>query len=120
MEEQENVEHIVEIDKYIEVKLKIPKRLSAMDLKGLMSKTDKLFKLSEAKMVSTAEKKNNKESEPNRNQGQIGSFWTPEREKILKQKYKKVPIKTLQDELGARNMQMIHQKVHYMKKMNKW
>ncbi len=40
-------EHIVEVSSHIEVKLKIPKRLTAMALKGLMLQSSKLMNLSE-------------------------------------------------------------------------
>ncbi len=43
----ELIEHIVEIDDYISVIIKIPKRLDALKMKALMMKTNKLFNLSE-------------------------------------------------------------------------
>lgn len=47
MEENELVPHIVEIDNYTEVTLKIPKRLSVMALKGLLTKANKMFNIAE-------------------------------------------------------------------------
>ncbi|KKM60141.1 hypothetical protein LCGC14_1544840 [marine sediment metagenome] len=53
MDEEENeiVEHTVEIDDYVSVKLKIPKVMTAMDMKALMQKANKLFTLSDTPMI---------------------------------------------------------------------
>lgn len=45
--DREFVEHFIDIDELMELKMKIPKRLDALELKALMVKADKLFKLSE-------------------------------------------------------------------------
>lgn len=72
MEEKDYLEHYVDIDNMMELKLKIPKRLDPLELKALMVKTDKLFKLSEVtidrdvgevkKTTRNYVKKNNKAS----------------------------------------------------------
>jgi len=49
----EQIEHEVIVDDNIIVKLKIPKILTAMELKALSMKADKLFKLSDATMPRT-------------------------------------------------------------------
>jgi len=46
------IEHFVDIDEMMELKIKIPERLDALELKALMSKADKLFKLSEVQIIS--------------------------------------------------------------------
>ena len=45
------VEHKVEIDEYVSVTLKIPKVLTAIELKALMYKANKLFNLAEVPLV---------------------------------------------------------------------
>lgn len=50
-ESEDIVEHIVEIDSYVSVTIKIPKRLSAIDLKALMAKANKMFNLSETPII---------------------------------------------------------------------
>jgi hypothetical protein len=45
--DNEMFEHIVEVDPMIEVRMKIPKRITALELKALMSKATKLFNLAE-------------------------------------------------------------------------
>ena len=52
----ETIEHEIIIDDNILVKLKIPKVLTAMELKALSMKADKMFKLSDAVMPPTAHK----------------------------------------------------------------
>lgn len=49
MEDKDNgfFAHIVEIDRYTEVTLKIPKRLDAIELKALCAKATKLFNMAE-------------------------------------------------------------------------
>lgn len=54
MEEQEYYEHYIDIDEMMELKLKIPKHLNVLELKALMVKTDKLFKVSEVKIVKNS------------------------------------------------------------------
>ena len=51
--QSELIEHIVEIDKYMNVNIKIPKILTAMEFKALTSKADKLFKLADVPIVDT-------------------------------------------------------------------
>jgi hypothetical protein len=53
----EMIEHEVVVDDYITVKLKIPKVLTAMDLKGLMMKTNKLFNMSEVAIQQPSTRK---------------------------------------------------------------
>ena len=50
--EPELLEHIVDIDKFMEVRLKIPKRLNALELKALMSKANKMFNLADVPIVA--------------------------------------------------------------------
>lgn len=50
-EQTEIIEHIVEIDNYLSATLKIPKKLTAIELKALMMKANKLFNLSETPLV---------------------------------------------------------------------
>lgn len=54
MEEQsvELVDHKVEIDKYTELTLKIPKVMTALELKALTVKANKIFNLSEVPLVA--------------------------------------------------------------------
>lgn len=53
----EMLEHEVIIDDNILVKLKIPKILTAMELKALSIKADKMFKISEVTMPKSAGRK---------------------------------------------------------------
>lgn len=46
------VEHTVEIDEYISATIKIPKKLTAIELKALMVKANKLFNLAEVPIVA--------------------------------------------------------------------
>jgi hypothetical protein len=58
--EQETIEkisHKIIIDEYIEVTLKIPKVITAMGLKALMLKANKLFNLSDALVEETSKKR---------------------------------------------------------------
>lgn len=50
-DERDLVEHTIEIDEYASAVLKIPKQLTAMDLKALMHKANKLFNLAEIPLV---------------------------------------------------------------------
>lgn len=43
----ETYDHIIEIDQYTELILKIPKKMNAVELKGLCTKATKLFNMSE-------------------------------------------------------------------------
>ena len=49
--ENELIEHKIKIDEYISAEIKIPKVLTAMDLKALMYKANKLFNLAEVPIV---------------------------------------------------------------------
>ena len=49
--EKELIEHKVEVDEYISAIIKIPKVLTALELKSLMSKANKLFNLAEVPIV---------------------------------------------------------------------
>lgn len=48
------IEHEILVDKYITVKLAIPKQLDAVSLKGLMTKANRLFSLSEIELQSVS------------------------------------------------------------------
>lgn len=50
-DEVELLEHTIYIDEYLEARLKIPKQLTALDLKALMSKANKMFNLAEVPIV---------------------------------------------------------------------
>ena len=50
-DETDIIDHIVEIDSHISATLKIPVRLSAIELKALMVKANKLFNLSETPLM---------------------------------------------------------------------
>ena len=52
----ELLEHEVVIDEHIKVTLMIPKKLSALELKALMVKSNKLFNLSEVPIISEKRK----------------------------------------------------------------
>ena len=54
--EEELVEHIVDIDQYVSVTLKIPKVMTALELKGLTMKANKLFNLAEVPIVQEGSK----------------------------------------------------------------
>jgi len=51
--DRQYIEHFIDIDEMLELKMKIPKRLNALELKALMTKADKLFKLSEVQISAT-------------------------------------------------------------------
>ena len=50
-EKNEMIEHTIEIDEYVSVTLKIPKVLTAIELKALMYKANKLFNLAEVPLT---------------------------------------------------------------------
>ena len=52
----EMIEHRVEIDDYVSATIKIPKILTAMELKALMVKANKLFNLAEVPLVDSKPK----------------------------------------------------------------
>jgi len=52
----EKIEHEIKIDDNIIVKMNIPKVLTAIELKALMHKANKLFNLSEVTIVDTKRK----------------------------------------------------------------
>lgn len=49
--EKEYVDHFIKLDDMMELKMKIPVQLNVLELKALMYKADKLFKLSEVKIM---------------------------------------------------------------------
>lgn len=51
VDERELIEHRIEIDEYASAILRIPKVLTAIDLKSLMNKANKLFNLAEIPLV---------------------------------------------------------------------
>ena len=51
-DEQELIEHTVEIDEYVSATIRIPKVLTAIDLKALMYKANKLFNIAEVPLVA--------------------------------------------------------------------
>jgi hypothetical protein len=57
--EEELVQHVVEIDNYTEVTLKIPKRLSVMALKGLLTKANKMFNIAEVPIEAPMRRRRN-------------------------------------------------------------
>ena len=60
MDKNEVVEHIVVVDEYISAILKIPKELSALDLKALMVKSNKLLNLAEVRIYDGPERSTQK------------------------------------------------------------
>jgi len=93
MEEKEVVEHLIKIDEFLTVTIKIPKVMTAIDFKGLSSKANKIFNLSEVPMIDT-EPKRYINTEPKRyipftvkkkKMGRKMIVWTPERLSILNQ-----------------------------------
>ena len=50
--DEELIAHTVNVDKYTELTLKIPKVMTALDLKSLTLKANKIFNLSEVPLVS--------------------------------------------------------------------
>jgi len=55
--ENELIEHVIEVDKYTELTLKIPLRMTAMELKGLTMKANKIFNLSDCSDTNTMVKR---------------------------------------------------------------
>ena len=51
--EDDLIEHIIDVDEYISITLKIPKVLTPMGLKALTVKANKLFNLSEVPLVDS-------------------------------------------------------------------
>jgi len=105
MENKEDVIiHKVIIDESISAELKIPKVMTALDLKALMHKANKLFNLSETNITA---------SKP-RNGTTVQ--WTPELDKQLKKLTKegKKPAE-VQEIMGIPKVKISHRK-NYLKK----
>lgn len=45
--EEELIDHFIELDRYVQVTLRIPKNLNALELKGITDKAQKLYKIAE-------------------------------------------------------------------------
>lgn len=113
-ETEELVEHTIEIDKYTQLTLKIPKVMSAMDLKGLMVKANKIFNVSEVSITG----RNGRMGRPP-GSGRGHRLFTPE---IDAKMYKlretdKLSWSKIDDALGITNTDKHY---HYLKKKNRW
>lgn len=64
------IDHEIAIDEYVKVTLSIPKKLTAMELKGIMLKANQLLKLSEISIQSVQQRGSYKK----RREG-LGSVW---------------------------------------------
>lgn len=60
---EEIIEHTVEVDEYISAIIKIPKTLTAIDLKALMFKANKLFNIAEVPLIDKPKRKYMKKDE---------------------------------------------------------
>jgi predicted RNA-binding protein with RPS1 domain len=101
-EGQENglVEHHVVVDNYISATLKIPKILTALELKGLMIKAKKLYELSGDALDMPKrhyEKKNGKKEETT-----MPSITEKQNLNQRQAKWKKPQIKMLKDAINSR------------------
>ena len=110
MDEKDFVEHEVEIDDYITATLKIPKVMTAMDLKSLMVKANKLFNLSEVPIVARVVKGNHHHD------------WTTEEDEQIKKLSKegKKPSEVAEIMGGVMKANMVSHRKNYMKISKKW
>jgi len=119
MEENERIEHIVEVDEYLEVKLKIPKRLNAMSLKALMTKATKLFNMAEIPIVQ--KRTYNKSKNGNRYNSPYSEEALVELKKWVKNK---ISYKKIVEKLKARGIEQtvkqVQAKVYNLKAHGKW
>jgi hypothetical protein len=87
-EDDEMLQHIVDIDEYTQITLRIPKKLHIEDLMGLVIKTKKLFSISEAKIASNKRYQRQvlgiqaRGGNPSM-RGKGNSEWTSEKDEIL-------------------------------------
>ncbi len=103
---QKLVEHTIVVDEHVEVTLKIPKVMNALELKSLSTKATKLFNLAEVPIV------NNKTR---------GNGWSNQMERILYTL--KTTTKLGWDDIGKKVGKTGGQclaKTMYMKKTGKW
>ena len=52
--QEELLDHIIEVDQYTSLTIKIPKVMTPMDLKALMHKANKIFNISEVTITGTS------------------------------------------------------------------
>ena len=109
---EDKIEHIVEIDEYTEVKLKIPERLTPIELKALMHKTNKLFNLAEVPI------KKPKVGRPNGNSDSSGTFYLTNAQ-LYKWVKAHVSTKNIAKRVGASQAD-IKKRIQYLRDKGKW
>jgi len=135
-EHEERIEHKIVIDQYTEVTLKIPKTLTAMGLKALMMKANKLFNLSEIqepvqKRKYVYKKKPGRPRKIDEQQvqrrGRNSTLWNEERVSYLKKqininsKYKeKVVCMNKKFNTDVFTLKNIQKKYYNLRQNNKW
>jgi len=99
--EQELCEHIIKIDDYLQVTMKIPKVLDAMTFKGITSKASKLFNLSDVAIDEDVPKRkyNKSGNYKNGHSDNIGTG-NAERKKVFTQEMTEYIVLQRKDEIA--------------------
>jgi hypothetical protein len=111
---EELVDHKVVIDDHVEVTLKIPKVMSALELKGLTTKATKLFNLAEVPIVQK------KPVQKKPVQKKNGYGWTPEMDaKLMQMKREGKSLRAIGQAIG-RSDATVYNHVARLKKQGRW
>lgn len=105
--------HSIKIDENITVKLAIPEELTAIELKGLFLKADKLFKLSDATHLIPIEPTTTAQNINNNKRTTYSKRWTEQETEFLKNNVLTMDKQQISDKLN-RNLREVQNKIYQL------